>query len=129
MWKAVLMLITVHGSVHLYGGLTFSRIDINSWSVEHLLILPVSVPQNSFDAKQKNQGGAAVDQHRPGGLASLSDVQRPHAHRYQQAKAHTGDVQYPLCYHKPDVEKQICGGEERDRQQAKGEHHNIFRGG
>ena len=109
--------------------LTFSRIDINPRPVEHLLILPVAVPHDSFDAEQKHQGGAAVHQHRPEGPAPQPHVQGPHPHRHQQAEAHAGDVQDPLRYHKAHVEEQVSGREEGDRQQAQREHHHVLRGG
>lgn len=110
-------------------GLTFSRIDIDPWLVEHLLILPVPVPQDRFDAEKQNQDGGAVHQNGPGGPAAQPDVQRPHPHGDQQAEAHAGDVEHPLSDHKPHVEKEVCGGEEGDGQQAQGEGHHLLAGG
>lgn len=109
--------------------LTFSRIDVNPWLVEHLLILPVLVPQNSFDTKKQNQSSAAVHQNGPGGPPSQADVQSPHPHCNQQAEAHAGNVQNSLCYHKAHIEKQVCGRKERDRQQAERERHHVSSGG
>lgn len=110
-------------------GLTFSRIDIDPWLVEHLLILPVPVPQNSFGTEKQNHGSAAVHQYGPWGPSSQADIQGPQTYGHQQAKAHAGDVQYSLCDHKPHIEKEICGREERDGQQAKRKHHHILSGG
>lgn len=131
MWRKMHRSVYVHISEQLHAcacqfqwkraselGVTFSRIDINPWLVEHLLILPVLVPQNCFDTKKQNEGSAAVHQNRLGGPTSQADGQRPHPHCHQQAKAHAGDVEYSLCYHKPHIEKQICCREERDSQQA-----------
>lgn len=110
-------------------GLTFSRIDIDPWLVEHLLILPVLVSQDCFDAEKKNQGGTAVNQNGPGGSSTQTDIQRPHPHGDEQAKTHAGDVEYPLGYHKPNIEKQVCGREEWDGQQAERENHHMLGGG
>lgn len=134
MWIKLRRNVYVHISEQLHVcacelGVTFSGIDINPWLVEHLLILPVSVPQNCSGTKKQNQGSAAVYQKRLGGPVSQTDVQSPHPHCHQQAKAHAGDVHYSLCYHKSHIEKQICGWEERDGQQTQRERHNIFSSG
>lgn len=110
-------------------GPTFSRIDVDPRLVEHLLILPVPVPQDRFNAEKQNQDGGAVRQNGPGGPAAQTDIQRPHPHGDQKAETHAGDVEHPLRYHKSHVEKEVCGGEEGDGQQAQREHHYMLGGG
>lgn len=56
-------------------------------------------------------------------------MQGPETHGHQEAEAHTGDVQNPLCYDEAHVEKDVGGREEGDGQQAQGKGHHVLSGG
>lgn len=109
--------------------LTFSRVDVDPRPVEHLLVLPVGVPQDGLGAEEQNQSGAAAEYRGPGRAAPHTDVQRPETHSHQEAEAHAGDVQNPLGYHEAHVEKEVGGREEGDGQQAQRKDNHVLSGG